>query len=121
MSDSLTHRGAPGHVLRPDLRRRMAKAALKDVRKADLAIWRSSIGRAIERIRMLCGLSLKEFADAIDRDERQVARWISGSDRPQLDAIFAVESLRQPMVVAFAELAGEGVEVVTEIRVRRRA
>jgi len=30
-----------------------------------------------------------------------------------------VPALRQPLVIALAELAGEGVEVITEIRVRR--
>jgi transcriptional regulator with XRE-family HTH domain len=90
------------------------------VRKAE-DDWRELIGGALERIRLLCGLSLKEFAHTIGRDERQVARWIAGTERPQMDAIFAVESFRRPTIVALAELAGDGVEVVTEIRVRRLA
>ena len=103
------------HLLSSDVPRRMAKA---DLRKADVTEWRGSIGQAIGRARTLCELSLKEFADAIGRDERQVARWIGGTERPQLDAIFAVPTLRGPLVIALAELSGT-VEVITEIRVRR--
>lgn len=93
----------------------MAKA---DLRKADEPS-RKLVGSAIDRARQLRGWSLKQFADAVKKDERQVARWIDGSERAQLDAIIAVESMRQPLVIAFAEIAGAGVDVVTEIRVRR--
>ncbi len=93
----------------------MAKA---DVRKADL-VWRLSVGQAIERARLLSGLSLKEFADRVGRNERQVARWINATDRPQFDAIFAREELRHPLVLALAELAGAGVEFT--VRLRRTA
>jgi transcriptional regulator with XRE-family HTH domain len=97
----------------------MAKA---DLRKAEMVDWRADVGRAIERMRLLCGLSLKELADVVGRDERQIARWITGAERPQLDALFAVETLRQPLVVALAELAqNDGIEIVTEIRLKRRA
>ncbi len=92
----------------------MAKA---EVRKADM--WRLAVGAAIERTRILSGLSLKEFARDIGRDERQIARWIDGTDRPQFDAIFGVDALRQPLVIALAELAGHGVELQTVITIRR--
>lgn len=101
---------------KPASRPRMAKAAL---RNPESACWRLSVGQAIERVQSRSGLSLKEFAAAVGRDERQVARWFTGVEHPQLAAIFAVADLRQLLVVALAELAGEGVEVVTEIRVRR--
>jgi len=106
---------AARHRLLPDMRPAMAKA---DLRKADLADWRAAIGRAVERTRTLTQRSLKEFADAIGRDERQVARWIAGSERPQFDAIFAVSALRASAVLALAELAEE-IEVSTTIRIRR--
>lgn len=110
------------HVLSSEIRPRMAKADLPDVRKAETDEWRARVGAAIERTRMLCGHSLKEFADLVGRDERQVSRWIAGTERPQLDAIFMVDAFRQPLIVALAELAqGDGVEIVTEIRVRRIA
>lgn len=96
----------------------MAKA---DLRKPDFCEWRASIGAAIERARLLRGWSLKELADAVGRDERQIARWITGAERPQLDALFKVATLRHALVLAFAEIAGEGIEITTQISVRRRA
>lgn len=98
-----------------DLPKRMAKANL---RKTDVADWRVQIGGAVERTRTLSQLSLKEFADAIGRDERQVARWIAGTERPQFDAIFGVEILRGSLVQALAELA-DGVVVETVVTIRR--
>lgn len=98
----------------------MAKAGLPEVRKADLLDWKAMLGAVVRRVRG--ELSLKEFASLIDRDERQVAKWEKGEDRPQFDAMFAVDAFRQPLVVALAELAqDDGIEIVTEIRVRRRA
>ncbi len=96
----------------------MAKA---DIRKAETEQWKAHIGGAIQRAMSLAGWSLKEFADRVGRDERQVARWISGAERPQLDTLFAVDGLRQPLIVALAELAGQGVEVETTVRIRRIA
>lgn len=97
---------------------RMAKA---DLRKPETEASRRLVGRALLRACQLRGWNLNEFADAVQRDPRQCARWFEGTERAQFDAIFAVESLRQPVVVAFAEIAGEGVEVETVVRVRRIA
>lgn len=106
------------HVLRSDLKPTMAKASLGEVRKADLDDWRSQIAGVIRTVRGK--LSLKEFADLIGRDERQIGRWEKGEDRPQFDAIFAVRDLRGPLVIALAELS-QTVEVETTIRIRRSA
>lgn len=81
---------------------------------------RQLIGAALERARELRGWSLKELADHVHREPRQVARWIDGTERAQMDALFAVESLRQPLIVAFAEAAGQGVEVQTQITILRK-
>ena len=89
-----------------------------DLRKAETDRWRCAVGLAVERVVSLCGWSLKEFAAAVGRDERQVARWITGRERPQFDALFAVEQLRQPTIQALAELAGDGVEIETVVRLR---
>jgi len=81
--------------------------------------WRLAVGRAIDRVKGQ--LSLKEFAALVQREERQVGRWLTGDERPQFDALFAVETLRRPLVIALAELAGEVVELETVIRVRRKS
>ena len=86
-----------------------------DLRKADPA-WRVSVGRAIQRAVSLRGWTLKEFAAAVDRDTRQCARWIDGTERPQMDTLFAVETLRQPLIQAFSELAGADVEITVRLR-----
>jgi hypothetical protein len=107
----------------PDMASRMAKADVHSgVRKTDIdqqmLDYRLKVGRAIAVVVKRVG-SLKEFAALIDRDEREVARWISAERRPHLDAVFAVPILRRPMVIALAaELASDCVEIETVIRVR---
>ena len=94
----------------------MAKADLKNVEMA----WKQRVGHAVERAVKSAGLTQKECWVLLGhQDGSQLSRWIAGSERPQFDALFAVEPMRSPLVVALAELAGEDVEVVTEIRVRR--
>lgn len=92
----------------------MAKADLKN-----LETWKASLGTAVQRCFDLAGVSQKEGAALVARDPAQVQRWIAGSERPQFDALFAVDRLRQPIVIALAEIAGQGVELETVIRVKR--
>lgn len=97
----------------------MAKANLRKAEKPDV---RAQVGAAIQRAASLVGWSLKELAGHLERDPRQVARWIDGSERPHFDVLFAIEELRQPLVVAIAEeLGGEAVEIETVMRARRLA
>ena len=103
------------HLVSSEIRKTMAKADLKEIEIRD---FREEIGRCIDRARILSGLTLKEFADKVRRDIGQVGRWMSGKERAQLDAIFAVPALRGPLVIALAELSGT-VDVQTTIVVRR--
>jgi hypothetical protein len=112
LSDSIS----PRHRVLPEKSGGQAKA---DLRKADVEDWKPRIGLAIQRAISLCGWSLKEFAGAVGRDPRQCSRWLDGSERVQLDLVFAVEALRQPLAQAFGELAGA--EVSTVITIRRTA
>lgn len=96
----------------------MAKCSL---RKPETDEWRRRVGAAVDGIRQAAGLNLQQFAGQLSRDERQVARWISGEEHAQVAAIFAVPAFRQPLVVAFAQLAGDGVQVRTTITVERIA
>lgn len=108
-------------VLLPDPNGETAKAGIRktDSEAIGDGIWRAEVGRAIERTRALSGLLLKEFAARLRKDERTVSRWISAEERPQIDLIFAVDDFRELLVIALAEVAG--VEVATQITVRRRA
>lgn len=105
------------HLANLDVPSVMAKAHLPNRETP----WRARVGGAVERCFSLAGLTLKEAADLIGRDRAQVGKWIAGTERPQIDAIFAVESLRCPLVIALSELAGAGVEVETTIRVKKSA
>jgi hypothetical protein len=104
------------HVLPEHVPFRQAKADLRSVETA----WRESVGRAVQRCFSLAGLSNKEAAAALGRDPSQVGKWISGQERPQFDAIFAVEELRGPLVVALSELCSD-IDVTTTITLRRRS
>ena len=102
----------------PETRPKMAKAPL---RNAELDAWRLRVGQAIERVQKRSEWSLKEFAAAIGRDERQVARWFTGTEHAQLAAIVAVPKLHRLLIVALAELAEESIEITTAITIRRIA
>jgi len=95
---------------------RMAKADLRYPEAPAPSDLRWLVGQALRRAFGLLGWSLKEAAAKVGRDERQVARWLNGAERPQLDALFAVEELRQPIVQALSELVGAEVEVTIRLR-----
>lgn len=117
MPSSVTASGDARHHNRfENLAAQMAKAALKNLEKP----WREQIGAAIERALKLAGLTQKEgWALLGHNDGAQLNRWIKGTERPQLDTLFAVEMLRQPLAQALAEIAGAEVEVT--VRMRRSA
>lgn len=102
----------------PDIGRpQMAKA---NVRCPDIAP-QVAIGGAIQRAVSLIGWSNKEAAAKVSVDDAEFGKWVSGARRPQLDKLWAVEALRGPLVIAFAEAADDsGVVVTTSIKVRRR-
>jgi hypothetical protein len=95
----------------------MAKAA---IRKPDGRDYRFEIGRAIDAARLSLGWNLDEFSQHVHRDQRQLARWMSGVERPQFDALFAVEALRAPLVIALAGLSSD-IRVTTTISIERRS
>ena len=95
----------------------MAKASLNKIEQAG----RQTLGRVVRLCFEIAGLSQKEAAARVNRDQAQVARWISGDERAQVDTLLAVDALRQPLLLALAELAGDGVAVETTITVRRTA
>lgn len=105
------------HPVFPDIGRPlMAKA---NVRNPDID-WMREVGGAIARAIAMLGWSSKEAAAKVGVDDAEFGKWLTGNRRPQMDRLFAVDDLRQPLVVCLAGLA-DNVEVVTEIRFRRMA
>ena len=116
---SIAEKAAPRHRELPEIEPRMARAALRKAEMDDRAV----IGRAIVRARSLLGWSLKELSGKVGRDERQLSRWEKGDerDRAQLDALWAVEELRGPLVIALAEAMDDsGVVVTTHVSIRQK-
>lgn len=94
----------------------MAKADLKEREPR----WRADVGQALDRGIKLAGRNQKDTWVALGHnDGAQLSRWIAGTERPQFDVLFAVDWLRQPLVIALAALAE--LEVETTIRVKRFA
>lgn len=118
MGATLSAAAVSRHPVLPDIGRpRMAKA---DVRTPDMANWAEEIGRAIARAISLIGWSHKEAAAKLGVDDAEFGKWLSGNRRPQFDRLFALEELRQPLILSLAGLASD-LEVVTQIRTRRSA
>lgn len=109
------------HLRKTETVRESMRKPEEDREPAPVGSFRPLVGAVIQRAASLVGWSLKELAGKCDRDPRQVARWIDGSERPHFDVLFGVEELRQPLVVAIAELAGGAVEIETVVRVKRSA
>lgn len=107
MPDSAVH----GHRKSfENLRPQQAKAHLKPL---ETDTWRADIAGAFVKALSMAGLTPKEFAwesrtsDEKERDLGQISRWMKGTERPQLDVIFAVKAMRLPMVLCLAELSEE--------------
>lgn len=116
MSNSLAQPIDGRPVLRPDGRARMAKAA---VRKADNP--HAEMGAVVVAVRQASGLNLDEFAQVIKKDPRQVKRWEDATDRPQIEAIYAVDDFKPLVVEAMAQRSGHRVETEVVIRIKRSA
>lgn len=123
MSASLAEREPSRHRLLPEKADQMAEAVLRKAEKADSM---KEIGTALDEARHTLRWSLKELTREIERatgrkrDERQVARWIEGTERQQFDALLAVEPLKPLLLIALARTS-EQIEVETTIRIRRSA
>ena len=114
MGRSLVQPTLPTPLLVTDMGARMAKG---DIRKADPPY--AELGWCLGEVKRVFGLSLEEFAYELGKDERQVARQISGVERPQIEAVFAVDRFRPALLIAMAQASGHGVEIDTVIHIRR--
>lgn len=106
----------PAPLLRPEQGAKTAKASL---RKAEVG--HADMGEVVALARKLSHLNLDEFAHACGKDPRQIARWEAGTERPQIEAVWAVGEFKPFVLEAMAALASCRVETETVIRIRRTA
>ena len=116
MRTSVDQPSLPTPILLTDVPVRMAKVG---VLKADESLY-AALGACLAEVQRTFGLSLKEFSCELGKDERQIARQIDGTDRPQLEVVFAVERFRPALVIALARLA-QGMEIDMVVTWRRSA
>ncbi len=102
---------------KPPVVAKAAPAALKNLEKE--ALW-AELGKCLVFVCYDAGLSLKEFAAKVGKDEGQLHRQMEGKERPQIEAVFAVPQFRASLVQAMARLTNE-IEIFTEIKIRRTA
>ncbi len=116
MADTMRPANGSAPRVIPENRPAMLKA---DLRKAENVDFLAQIGACLLHARSLLGWTLDRLSVELRRDPRQVSRWERGEERTQVDVVFSVEELRQPFVIALAQLAE--CEVETTVRIRRRA
>lgn len=90
----------------------MAKADLPKGESADAL---KELGACLDAARREVGWTVDRLSQELQRDSKQVARWMRGEERTQVDAVFAVEPLRKPFVIALAKLAECEIETVVRI------
>jgi len=115
----MNREGLLAHPVSPDIGRpRMAKAHVRIPDTPTAPDWMRAVGAAIARAVQFVGWSHKEAAARVGVDDAEFGKWLNGTRRPQFDRLFAVAALREPLLLALSGLV-TGVEVVTEIRLRR--
>lgn len=88
------------------------------IRKAEKNLLWVKDGAAMREVQNFSGLTLKEFAAALGKDERQIERQMQGLERPQTEVVRANERFEGPMVIAMARRTS-GMEVDTVVHIRR--
>jgi hypothetical protein len=116
MPPSLSQQSLPTPLLLTEGRAKTAKAS---IRKPEGDEFYARIGQCIDEVRNVFGLTLQEFAAVLGKDERQVKRQIEGKERPQIEAVFAVERFQGPLVIALARLAA-GCEIDTVVHFKQK-
>ena len=106
----------PAPLPRAENRAEMAKASL---RKPETTL--VMLGQCVEDVQIAAKLNLDEFAHALGKDPRQVKKWFSADERPQIETVFAVEQFQVLLVEAMARRIQQQIEVETVIRIRRTA
>jgi hypothetical protein len=85
------------------------------------AVGKRAMGRVIETALARASLTKQEAAYAMGySDAGVIGRWLQGTETPQFAKLWTLgDPFRRELVIALAELAGQAVEVTTQITVRR--
>lgn len=116
ITSNLSQQSLPTPLLVSD-RRSVDTKNVSDIPKASVFV---TLGKCMAEVKSVFRLTVKEFAAELGKDEAQVRRQLLGKERPQIEAVFAVERFQGPMAIAMARVAA-GVEVDTVIHMRRSA
>lgn len=112
----------PSHRVIGETPTRMLKASLPKGETADSL---KEIGDCLDFARRAVGWTVDQLARELQRDSKQVARWMRGEERTQLDTVFVVAKLKVPFLIALSRLARDcseyECEEETTLRFRRRA
>lgn len=88
-------------------------AGAADLPKREMAL----LGACLDSARREVGWTVDQLARELHKDAKQIGRWIRGEERTQVDTVFAVVVLQQPLLVALARWAG----MTVDITIRRTA
>jgi hypothetical protein len=126
MRHSVNGSSAASHRVIPEKSDGQLRVTLRKPENDELM---AKVGQCLDYARRIAGWTVDRLAAELPpppgsdtRDPRQVARWLDGKERTQVDVILAVPQLHGPFVIALARLDNKGViEVETTIRIRESA
>lgn len=105
MPRSVASAASASHRVIGEMRPAMAKANLPKGEVEPMTP--AEIGGCLDYARRDVGWTVDQLAAELGRDSKQVARWMRGEERTQVDVVFSVPPLRKPFVIALAKLTGE--------------
>jgi hypothetical protein len=115
MGSTVSAPAVPNPLLLPEKTARVAKVVGESLRNPQK--W-AELARVVSYVRYERRLTLKEFAGLLDRSESQIRAWETASERPQIEALWAVEVFREDLIYGLAKEAG--IEVERTIHLRRQ-
>jgi hypothetical protein len=118
---SISNGSAERHPVIGEKRKRMASAILPKRENVDIRSALRDLGGCLDFARRYVGWTIDQLAGELDRDSKQVARWIRGEERCQVDAVLEVRQLHGPFVIALAQLRSDEVVIETTIRIKGMA
>lgn len=120
MPSTLANPGEHGPLVSSAIRPRMAKvhSSARGIPAID-PMWKV-LAECIDEVRCDFRLTVDQFAHEIQRDARQVGKWLNASERPQIETVFAVERFQQSLVLALARRV-RSIEITTQLTARRSA